>query len=241
MIFLLSTLITESENNPVLAQLTEIKNGSQEAREGFIRQYDPFILNTTAKMTGRFVDKHNDDAYSIALFAFNKAIDTFDEGRGQSFFAFAKVLIRNDLIDHFRSEGRFRESTLTAGETSDPVFLEDRTPPVEMDEKFYLKNEIALFRTALEEYGISFGALVQESPKHEDSRRQMIRLAHRLHSNPEISREIRRTKKLPLKQLEPLVEVSRKTLEKHRRYLLAGFILLDSDLETMKDYFTQAL
>lgn len=241
MLFLLSTLITASENNPVLTQLAEIQKGSQAAREGFIRQYDPFILNTTAKITGRFVDKHNDDAYSIALIAFNKAIDTFNDDRGQSFFAYAKVLIRNDLIDHFRAEGRFRESPLAAGETTDPVFLEDHTPPVEMDEKFYLKNEIALFRTALEGYGISFGALVKESPKHEDSRRQMIRLTYQLHSHPDISREIRRTKKLPLKQLEPLVNVSRKTLEKHRRYLLAGFILLDSDLETMKDYFIQTL
>jgi RNA polymerase sigma factor len=241
MLFLLNTATTESETNPMLVKLAEIKNGDHLAREGFIRQYDPFILNTTARMTGRFVDKQNDDEYSIALIAFNRAIDTFDDSRGQSFFAYAKVVIRNDLIDHFRSEGRIKESTLSSSETTDPVFLEDRTPAVEMDEKFILKNEIALFRSALQDYGIPFSALVKESPKHEDTRRQLVSLTFQLYNNPEIREEIKRTGKLPLKQLEDKVKVSRKTLERHRRYLMAGFILLDSDLDTMKDYFYEAL
>lgn len=241
MLFLLNTTTTESETNPMLVKLAEIKKGDHLAREGFIRQYDPFILNTTSKMTGRFVDKQNDDEYSIALIAFNRAIDTFDDSRGQSFFAYAKVVIRNDLIDHFRSEDRIKESTLSPSETTDPVFLEDRTPAVEMDEKFILKNEIALFRSALQDYGIPFSVLVKESPKHEDTRRQLVSLTFQLYNNPEIREEIRRTGKLPLKQLEDMVKVSRKTLERHRRYLMAGFILLDSDLDTMKDYFYEAL
>lgn len=240
-ILLLSTLTTESNSNPVLAKLAEIKQGNEAARETFIQQYDPFILNTTAKVTGRFVDKHNDDEYSIALIAFNRAIDTFDHDKGESFFAYASVLVRNDLIDYFRSEGRVQEQTLSESETTDTVFLEDKTPSVEMDEKFILKNEIALFRSALQDYGIPFSALVQESPKHEDTRRQLVSLTFQLYNNQDIREKIRRTGKLPLKQLESMVQVSRKTLERHRRYLLAGFILLDSDLDTMKDYFYEAL
>ena len=248
---LLSTLTTESKDNaadnPVLIKLAEIRQGNEVAREDFIHQYDPFVLNTASKVTGRFVDKHNDDEYSIALIAFNRAIDTFDQSKGQSFFAYARVLVRNDLIDHFRSEGRIQEQTFSDAESTDTVFLEDKTPAEsiararEMDEKMILKNEIALFRNALEDYGIPFGALVKESPKHEDTRRQLLTLTFQLYNNREIREEIRRTGKLPLKQLEDMVQVSRKTLERHRRYLLAGFILLDSDLDTMKDYFYEAL
>lgn len=244
---LFSTLTTESDTNPVLAKLAEIKQGNEGAREDFIQQYDPFILNATAKVTGRFVDKRNDDEYSIALIAFNRAIDTFDHDKGESFFAYARVLLRNDLIDYFRSEGRVLERTLSDAETTDTVFLEDKTPGEamakarEMDEKLILKNEIALFRSTLQDYGIPFSALVKESPKHEDTRRQLVALTFQLYNNQDIREEIRRTGKLPLKQLETMVSVSRKTLERHRRYLLAGFILLDSDLDTMKDYFYEAL
>ncbi len=240
-ILLLSTLTTESDTNPVLIKLAEIKQGNEQARESFIQQYDPFILNATSKVTGRFVDKHNDDEYSIALIAFNRAIDTFDHDKGQSFFVYARVLVRNDLIDYFRAEGRVQEQTLSESESNDTVFLEDKTPAVEMDEKFILKNEIALFRSALQDFGIPFSALVKESPKHEDTRRQLVSLTFQLYNNQDIREEIRRTGKLPLKQLESMVRVSRKTLERHRRYLLAGFILLDSDLDTMKDYFYEAL
>ncbi|MDW7671382.1 MAG: RNA polymerase sigma-I factor [Bacillota bacterium] len=247
MFFLLNTTTTESEINPVLTSLAEIRQGNEVAREDFIHQYDPFILNTAAKVTGRFVDKQNDDEYSIALIAFNRAIDTFDHSKGQSFFAYAKVLVRNDLIDHFRSEGRIQERTLSDTESTDTVFLEDKTPAEamamarEMDDKMILKNEIALFRSALQDYGIPFSALLKETPKHEDTRRQLVALTFQLYNHPEVREEIRRTGKLPLKQLENMVKVSRKTLERHRRYLMAGFILLDSDLDTMKDYFYEAL
>lgn len=250
-ILLLSTLTTESKDNtgenPVLVKLEAIRQGNEVAREEFIHQYDPFVLNTAAKVTGRFVDRQNDDEYSIALIAFNRAIDTFDRSKGQSFFAYARVLVRNDLIDHFRSEGRMQERTLSDSESTDTLFLEDKTPAEamakarEIDEKMILKNEIALFRSALQDYGIPFGALVKESPKHEDTRRQLMGITFRLFNDPQLRDEIRRTGKLPLKQLEEMVQVSRKTLERHRRYLLAGFILLDSDLDTMKDYFYETL
>lgn len=238
---LLSTITTESGTNPVMDVLDEIRQGDESARETFIQQYDPFILNATSRVTGRYVDKQNDDEYSISLIAFNRAIDTFDQKRGQSFFAYANVLIRNDLIDYFRSERRIQEHTLTNAESDDSVFHGNKTPAVEMDEKFILKNEIALFRSALQDYGIPFSALVKESPKHEDTRRQLLSLTFQLYNNPDIRLEIRRTRKLPLKQLEGMVKVSRKTLERHRRYLLSGFILLDSNLDTMKDYFYEAL
>lgn len=246
-LLLLGIFTTESDTNPVLMKLTEIRQGNEGVRTAFIHQYDPFILNAAAKVTGRFVDKQNDDEYSIALIAFNRAIDTFDQSKGQSFFAYARLLVRNDLIDHFRSEGRMMETTLSDGESSDPLFLEDKTPGQamtkarEMDDKLILKNEIALFRSALQDYGIPFSALVQDSPKHEDTRRQLMGITYRLYNDPTLREEIRRTGKLPLKQLENLVQVSRKTLERHRRYLLASFVLLDSDLDTMKDYFYENL
>ena len=45
-----------------------------------------------------------------------------------------------------------------------------------------------------------------------------------------------KTKQLPLKEIEALVEVSRKTLERHRKYMIAVVLLLNSDFVYIKEY-----
>ena len=43
----------------------------------------------------------NDDELSIALIAFNSACENYKEGKG-NFFSYAKIVMRNALIDFFR-------------------------------------------------------------------------------------------------------------------------------------------
>ncbi|WP_416145023.1 hypothetical protein [Planococcus koreensis] len=48
-------------------------------------------------------------------------------------------------------------------------------------------------------------------------------------------------KKLPIKDIEKLVRVSRKTLERNRKYIIAMAILIDSELHYLKDYLKERL
>src|SRR5690606_2812765 len=58
----------------------------------------------------RYIDPSHDDEYSIALAAFNEAIDGYQEGAGKSFLGFAETVIRRRLIDHVRREQRHAQS-----------------------------------------------------------------------------------------------------------------------------------
>ena len=50
-----------------------------------------------------------DDEYSIALIAFNEAIDSYDKAKG-NFLAFSALVIRNRLLNYIRTEDRHKRS-----------------------------------------------------------------------------------------------------------------------------------
>jgi len=60
-------------------------------------------LKVTSNATGKYIDTRNSDEFSIALSAFNEAIDKFDIEKGYNFFLFSEQVIRRRLIDYSRS------------------------------------------------------------------------------------------------------------------------------------------
>jgi RNA polymerase sigma factor len=88
----------------------------------------------------------------------------------------------------------------------------------------------------LKPYGLSFQELVKVSPSHEDSRQTAIQIAQIIVETDEFYEMLLTKKRLPMKELEELVNVSRKTIERHRKYIVAIVILLKSDLHYIKDY-----
>ena len=70
-------------------------------RNDFIEQSMPFIIKTTSSFLGRYVCTDNDEEFSIALIAFNEAIEKYNEDRG-NFWAFAKLVIESRLKNNLR-------------------------------------------------------------------------------------------------------------------------------------------
>lgn len=79
--------------------LDEAKAGNIKVRNTFIEENKNKIYRYTCFVCKRILKWENDDELSIALIAFNNAIDSFDSG---NFNSYAKILIRNKLIDYFR-------------------------------------------------------------------------------------------------------------------------------------------
>ena len=67
------------------------------AIELLIKQYEFYILKCASKTSKHFIHK-SDDEWSIALFAFAQAIQSFDSSRGH-FLTYAQKVIHNQLID----------------------------------------------------------------------------------------------------------------------------------------------
>ena len=71
-------------------------------KNAFIKQHIPFIIKTVSQITGQYVTL-NQDEMSIALLAFNEAIDKYEEERGE-FLPFAKVVIRSRVLNYLEKE-----------------------------------------------------------------------------------------------------------------------------------------
>lgn len=54
--------------------------------------------------------------------------------------------------------------------------------------------------------------------------------------NQKFANMLWKKKRLPIKKILPLVDVSKKTIERNRKYILAVFVLLNEDFMYLKEY-----
>ena len=88
----------------------------------------------------------------------------------------------------------------------------------------------------LNHYGITFSDLVQASPKHQDARERALEVARILISDPALLQYLTSRKSLPLKELQKRVKVSRKTLERQRKYIIALALILIGEFYYLQEY-----
>ncbi len=66
--------------------------------DDLIKSHMAFIIRTTSNFTGRYITIENDDEFSIALLAFQEAVEKYDEKKG-SFLSYAKLVIESRLLN----------------------------------------------------------------------------------------------------------------------------------------------
>lgn len=231
-----------------LAELMDLLEKSQAgdvlARENLIRKYRPFLLRVSSQVSRRYIDASADDEFSIALLAFNEAIDGFDLSKS-SFLSFAETVIRRRLIDYFRSQNAQAKGVPwtdfdVVDEEDNVTNYAEITSSVQAyeleEEQSLRRQEIEEYAGALENYGITFSELVKVSPKHRDARASGIEVAQVIVSEEQLLSYVREKHALPLKLLEERVSVSRKTLERQRKYILAMVVLLEGEYRMLHEY-----
>ena len=250
--FLFQKNLTEGEIADCGQLVLEAQSGNSMVREHLIKSYTPFILKTTSKVSGRYVRLGEDDEVSIGLIAFNEAIDCFNTEKNSSFLGFAETVIKRRLIDYFRKESSAgkRAAPLSSFETDDEdgsdgvyYYLEAKKSLEQFKEKSAAvdrKEEITHFNQRLNDFGISFQELVTISPKHEDARLRAMEVARIIAEDSDMAAYLVHKKELPLKWLERKVEISRKTLERQRKYIIAVALILISDFDYLKQYIAKA-
>ncbi|MBX6351749.1 MAG: RNA polymerase sigma factor SigI [Thermoflavifilum sp.] len=238
-----------SEDSKVLQNLLELaQSGDDEARNELIRTYTPFILRIASQTARRYIDRDRDDEFSIALMGMNEAIDRFDASKQVNFLAFAETIIRRRLIDYFRSQRAQQRSVpwteFDVADDEDNVvnYIEIKTSleaHEQAEEQALRRQEIEEYARLLTEFGLSFGDLVDVSPKHQDARRNAMQVARLVAADEEMRRYVWERHALPLKWLEDRAGVSRKTMERQRKYILAIVLLLCGDFQYLKSYIAE--
>ncbi|PPA72250.1 RNA polymerase sigma-I factor [Jeotgalibacillus proteolyticus] len=238
--------IKKSGVNTLEDKVLAIQNGNEQLLTDVINAYKPFIKKTVSSVCKRYIYEQ-DEEYSIGLLAFHEAIMKYEECKGASLLAFSEVVITRKVIDFIRKSQRNQ---------SDPYHFS----PAVQDEDSYSskietvkamhnyqdnelaierKNEIVFYTTLLKQYGLSFEEVVKHSPKHEDARENAINVANIVAENPEWLSYLKKKKRLPLKEIEQKVLLSRKTLERNRKYIIAIVLLLDGDFESLQQYMKE--
>ena len=228
----------------------------REFRETFIAENTDFIKSAAAKTLHHFVTEH-DDEWSVALIAFNEAIDSYIEERGE-FSTFAGVVINRRLTDELRKVYRTGNEIPTSFDTMEGRVQEDETSfqtevrsavAKEAEDRFNsgahsAKDEIEAVQKILQKYGFSFFDLADCSPKAAKTKVECAKAVGVLLTNEELFREMQRTRSLPLREIIAISGVKRKTIDRHRRYIIAAAEILNGEyplLAAYMDYIRKAL
>lgn len=203
------------------------QEGDEQALHDLLDLHTPFIKKTASFVCKRKIDGH-DEEYSIAYEAFYEAVQKYDREAAAKLSTFAHLIIKRRIIDYIRKESRsFQHMT---GEAADIELTHQAVHAHSEKELTALRQEeIAQFQHELLPFHLTFEELTKLAPKHEDSRRTVIQVAEIIADIPEFVEHLYSKHTLPLKQIEELVDVSRKTLERHRKYIIALIILLTGD------------
>lgn len=216
----------------------------EQIREELIQSQTQLILRTASSVCHRYVDR-SDDEWSVALLAFSHAIDTYSKEKGD-FLPFAQMLIKRNLIDYFRS----RKDTLHEVSVA-PHVMEGGGELEEDTEGAYLAvvrtsfeasdrslhDEIVAANAMLSEYGFRFFDLTECSPQQEKTRRECAAAVRGLLKDPPLLvRLLRENKKLPSTELYRLSGVSRKTLDRYRKYIIMAALILSDDYPQIAEY-----
>lgn len=212
------------------------KGPTSQEREDLLREWIPLVLRTASQVTGRFVRVGRDEEVSIGLMALNEAVDRFDPSRGTRWISFAEMVIRRRIIDFLRRQQHRRAvevpiSDLEAEDDESGVFCpaEDRAAVrlwQASEAQDSLREECARYAARLQCYGISLSHLAARAPKHADARQRALQIASIVAADPLLLERLCKRRELHISGLRSRVPCCRKTLERHRQYIIAATVLM---------------
>ena len=218
----------------------------ERAREELILRQEKNILRIASRTKHRFVTK-SDDEWSIALYAFSRAIDTYQMDKG-AFLPYAETLIRRSLIDAHRTESKHAAEVLVSPEAFERE-PEDGTPnPVltvvarssARAADTALKDEILAANEELGRFGFRFFDLTTCSPNREQTKKNCLRAADAVLSRAEDVRQLMRARQLPVRRLVREYGLPRKLMERYRKYIIAMVVIRAGDYPALNGFIQGA-
>lgn len=205
-----------------------------------IREYRSFIASQVNKTTGRFITEH-DDEMSIAMIAFSEAIQKYDRDKG-SFLSFAAMIIKSRIIDYLRSENKnvdavpFSSLSRTDNDGDITEFdIEDNS--ADGQEICY---EIEALSQELNRHSITFTDLSRVSPKSKKTKAACLEVINCIANQPILAEKLKSSGTLPINTILDNVKANRKVIERHRKYIIAGVIILTGDYGGIAEYLRTA-
>lgn len=239
----MALLSKESQHKSLEELVVEAQNTNRASREFLLETYRPFIIHTASRCCKRFLQSGDDEEISVAMIAFNEAIDSYRHEAGGRFLSFAGLVIRRRLTDYFRQNTAVRREIPfsdfgTDGEDTIPQIIIGEAEKLysEQETLSEQREEIETYCDMLAKYNITIDELVEISPKHTDARKRAVLTAQSIAENREWVEYFLLRRELPLKEIDGCVPVSRKTLERQRKYIIALILVFLGDFPYLREY-----
>ncbi len=220
----------------------KIQNGDEDLRSRFIEDFEPFILKSVSKVVGNYIVPENNEEFSVGLSAFNEAIDKFNEGKYFVFLSFAEQVIRRRIIDYIRVDSRRKNVFPFTSLKENGVDFEETYVSSNSDvdfEEVLNKEEVECFEQILGRYEVTIEELVECAPKHKDARQSSIKIAKLLSESEDLYKKLNETRNLPYKDLGKAVGVSKRTLQRNNKFIIAVTIVFRYKFELFKSYIVE--
>lgn len=214
---------------------------SRDELNQLVKDYMPFIKTEASKANTRALDY--DDRFSIAALVFVSSVKQYDDTKG-AFLPFAAVCIRNRLIDEGKKAANYQKRIIPLFEDRDGE-LYDNADQASYDqysaqeERSLLRHELESLSKVLETYGLSFLELTHIAPKQKRSRSLCAALANQVTEDQEMRSHFFKTKRLPQQELSRLFNISEKTVEKHRKYIVALVLILSGEYPAIRSFLPE--
>ena len=217
-----------------------------EAADRLIGSYMPFITSETAKFLKRPPMEGHDDELSIAMIAFHEAVRGYSRSRG-AFLKYAAMIIKSRLIDYRRKEqrhGNVISLDAPAGEDDAPLSdtIADET---DHNEAYVVREatraEIEELTRQMREFGVSLSDVADNCPKQQRTLEACRKALWYAKEHPELLDELLKTRRLPIARLSEGSGTERKTLERHRKYMVALLLIYTNGYEIIRGHLTQVM
>jgi len=214
---------------------------SPEQRDDLLRELEPHVRRIASRVCRRVITQQ-DDEYIIAYRAIDEAIEDYRPDFKATFLSFAYKVIQRRLVDYFRQEAKHLKSipiTVPGAREEEIHHQEVVALSFERHKKEELNHmrrlEIEIFTRALSKFGITLEELVKKKPKHRDTRENLFQMAKLLVQDEHLLQKLYSQRK-PDKEIAQALGMHRRTLSRHRSYLIALTIVHVEDLTLLRSY-----
>lgn len=230
------------EEHSIIQLVYEAKENTQ-AADRLIGAYMPFIKTETAKFLKRPPVEGHDDELSIAMIAFHEAVGGYSRSRG-AFLPYAAMLIKSRLIDYHRKEqrhGKILSLDTTSGEDDTPLaetLADTENHGAEIALREATRSEIEELTRQMEAFGVGLADVADNCPRQQRTLEACRKALHYAKGRPELMDDFLRTKRLPIARLAES-GAERKTLERHRKYMVALMLIYTNGYEIIRGHLKQ--
>ena len=157
------------------------------------------------------------------------------------------MLIRSRIIDYQRKEARHQgQVSLYAENNEDDRTILDgmadgRDHFQESANLEATRQEIEELAAAMKRFGVSFSDVADNSPRQERTLAACASAIRFAAGNQQLLDEVLKTGKLPLGKLVQGSGAERKTLERHRKYILAMLLIQTNGYEIIRGHLRHVL